>query len=183
MSNGLLILAAIALLAVFWSVGAVKRLDRLRAACREKFAQAYGQSRYRYDLLPSLVETVRGYMKDERTIFEAVIESVNQALAAHARVAGNMHDVRAVGELRTAEQALDLALAAMFARAEACAPLQADPNMRQAMQELNAAEGRIGFSRQVYDDAEAAYNGARRQFPASVIAFLFGFKAAGVLRK
>ena len=183
MLNGPLILAAIALLVVFWSVGAVKRLGRLRAACREKFEQAYGQLRQRYELLPSLVETARGYLKEERTILEAVVESVNHALAAHAKVAGNMHDLRAVGELRTAEQALDLALAAMFARAETCAPLQSDPNMRQAMQELNAAEGRIGFSRQIYDDAEAVYNGARRQFPGSVIAFLFGFKRAGVLRK
>ena len=178
-----LILAALVLLIVFWSVGAVKRFGRLRAQCREKFAQAYGQLHQRYELVPALVETVRGYLKDERVAFEAVIGAVNSALAAHARVAGNMHDVRAVGELRTAEQALDLALAAMFARAETCTPLQSDPNMRQAMQELNAAEGRISFSRQVYDDAEGAYNGARRQFPGSVIAFLFGFKAVGALRK
>lgn len=178
-----LVLAAIALLLVFWSVGAVKRLEKLRAQCREKFAQAYEQLHQRYEQVPSLVETVRGYLKDERVIFEAAIEAVNSALKAHAKVAGNMHDVLAVGELRTAERALDVALAAMFARAETSAQLQSDPNMRQAMQELNAAEARIGFARQVYNDAEAEYNGARRQFPGSVIAFLFGFKAAGTLRK
>lgn len=178
-----LVLAVAALLVVSWSVGAVKRLNRLRRQCREKFEQAYAQQRQRYELVPHLVETVRGYLKDERASFEAVIVAVNHAIAAHAKVAGNMHGVRAIGEMRTAEHALDLALAAMFARAENCPPLQADANMRLAMQELNAAEARIGFARQVYDDAEAQYNGARRQFPGSIIAFLFGFKAAGVLRK
>lgn len=183
MLNDPLVLAAVALLVVFWSVGAVKRLKRLRAQCREKFVQAYVQLHQRYELVPSLVETARGYLKDERVTFEAVVDAVNSALKAHAKVAGNMHDVLAVGELRTAERALDVALAAMFARAENNAQLQSDPNMRQGMQELNAAEVRIGFARQVYDDAEADYNGARRQFPGSIIAFLFGFKAAGTLRK
>jgi LemA protein len=183
MPNDVLVLAALALLLVFWSVGAVTRFKTLRAQCREKFVVAYEQLRQRYELVPPLVETVRGYLKEERVILEAVIQAVNNALRAHAKVAGNMHDVIDIGELRTAEQALDVALEAMFARAETNPQLQSDPNMRLAVQELNAAEARIGFARQVYDEAEAKYNGARRQFPGSLIAFLFGFKAAGVLHK
>lgn len=183
MPRDVLILAALALLVVFWSVGAVKRFKRLRAQCREKFTLAYEQLRQRYELVPPLVETVRGYLKEERVILEAVIQAVNNALRAHTQVAGNMHDVRDIGELRTAEQTLDVALEAMFARAETSPQLQSDSNMRLATQELNAAEARISFACQVYDEAEAEYNGARRQFPGSLIAVLFGFKAVGVLRK
>lgn len=176
-----LILAALALLIVFWAVGAYQRLGRQRARCIAAFAKADAQLPPRHELVPRLVETAGAYMKDERGALETVIAACNEAIAAHAKAGGNAFDIRAVQRMGTAEHALETALADMFALAQRYPELQSDRNMQQLCDELQALESKIGFARQVYNEAASHYNAARAQFPSSVVAVAFAFRPVGML--
>jgi LemA protein len=180
--TGLIIVAALALLIVFWAVGAYNRLVSLRNQFKNAFAQIDVQLKRRYDLIPNLVETAKGYMKHERETLEAVIAARNQAVSANAKAAGDPGDAAAMQQMAAAEGALSSSLGKMFALSEAYPDLKANQNMMQLTEELTSTENRIAFARQAYNDGVMQYNNSREQFPGSIIAGMFAFAPAELLQ-
>lgn len=179
---GLLVLAGLALLAVFWSVGAYNRLVGMQNQYKNAFAQIDVQLKRRYDLIPNLVETAKGYMKHEREALEAVIAARNQAVNANAKAAADPTDAQAMHTMAAAEGMLTSSLGKMFALSEAYPDLKANQNMMQLTEELTSTENRIAFARQAYNDGVMQYNTSREQFPGSIIAGMFAFKPAELLQ-
>jgi LemA protein len=179
---GIIILAAIVLLLLFWGVGAYNRLVSLRNQLKNAFAQIDVQLKRRYDLIPNLVETAKGYMKHEREALEAVIAARNQAVTANAKAAGNPADAGAMQQMAAAEGVLTSSLGRMFALSEAYPDLKANQNMLQLSEELTSTENRIAFARQAYNDGVMDYNTSLEQFPVSIIAGVFAFKSAELLQ-
>ena len=140
------------------------RLVRLRNRVENAWAQVDVQLRRRYDLIPNLVETVKGYAAHERETFEAVTQARARAQAA-----------RGPAEQGAAEGFLDQALGRLFAVAEDYPELQADENFRQLQEELGETENRIAVSRQVYNDTVLTYNNAIQTVPGVFFAGPFGF--------
>jgi LemA protein len=173
-------LAIIALL-LFFLIGGYNRLVRLRNRFRNAFAQIDVQLKRRYDLIPNLVETARGYMKHERETLDAVIQARNTAVSAGRLAAADPGDAGAMQGLAGAEQALGGVLTRFFALAEAYPDLKANQNMMQLTEELTSTENRIAFARQSYHDAVTSYNTARESFPAALYASGLGFDAAQLL--
>ncbi len=158
-----IVLAVVALLVV-GLVLLYNRLVRLRNRVDNAWAQVDVQLRRRYDLIPNLVETVKGYAAHERGTFEAVTEARTRAQAATT-----------VQEQAGAENMLSQALGRLFAVAEAYPELQADENFRQLQDELAQTENRIAVSRQVYNDTVLTYNNAIQTVPGLLVAGPFGF--------
>lgn len=177
MSSALIFLG-IAVLAVFFVIGIYNKLVTLRNRFKNAFAQIDVQLKRRYDLIPNLVETAKGYMKHERETLEAVISARNQASAARGNVAADPANASAMQGLIGAETALTGALGRMFALAEAYPDLKANTNMTQLMEELTSTENKVAFSRQAYNDSVMQYNTAREVFPNNIIAGMFNFNAA-----
>lgn len=180
--TGFVILMVLALLIVFWAVGAYNRLVGLQNQYKNAFAQIDVQLKRRYDLIPNLVETAKGYMKHEREALEAVIAARNQAVTANARAAGNPSDASAMRQMAAAEGVLSSSLGRMFALSEAYPELKANQNMMQLTEELTSTENRIAFARQAYNDGVMQYNTSREQFPGSIIAGIFAFRPAELLQ-
>ncbi|MBC7414122.1 MAG: LemA family protein [Herminiimonas sp.] len=180
--TALIIVLAILLLLVFWAVGAYNRLVSLRNLFKNAFSQIDVQLKRRYDLIPNLVETAKGYMKHERETLEAVIAARNQAVSANARAASDPTDAAAMQQMASSEGALASSLGKMFALSEAYPDLKANQNMLQLTEELTSTENRIAFARQAYNDGVMQYNTALEQFPGSMIASTFGFKLAEMLQ-
>jgi LemA protein len=172
------VLVGIVALVVLYAVTIYNRLVSLRNRFKNAFAQIDVQLTRRYDLIPNLVETAKGYMKHERETLEAVIAARNAAATAEKRVAGDPGDAEAMRGLMGAETALTGALGRFFALSEAYPDLKADQNMRQLMEELTSTENRIAFARQSYNDAVMRYNTAREVFPAVLVAEPLGFGPA-----
>lgn len=179
---GLIILLAIVLVVVFWAVGAYNRLVSLQNQYKNSFAQIDVQLKRRYDLIPNLVETAKGYMKHEREALEAVIAARNQAVTANAKAAGDPSDAQAMQQMAAAEGLLTSSLGKMFALSEAYPDLKANQNMMQLTEELTSTENRIAFARQAYNDGVMQYNTSREQFPGSIIAGMFAFRPAELLQ-
>lgn len=177
-----IVFLAIVLLIVFWAVGAYNRLVSFRNRFKNAFAQIDVQLKRRYDLIPNLVETAKGYMKHERETLEAVIAARNQAVNANTKAAGDPTNVAAMQQMAVAEGALTSTLGRLFALSEAYPDLKANQNMMQLTEELTGTENRIAFSRQAYNDSVMSYNTAIEQFPTSVIANMFAFKQAELLQ-
>jgi LemA protein len=173
-----LVLVGIAALIAIYAVSIYNRLVSLRNRFKNAFAQIDVQLTRRYDLIPNLVETAKGYMKHERETLEAVIAARNAAASAEKKVAGDPGNSEAMRGLMGAETALTGALGRFFALSEAYPDLKADQNMRQLMEELTSTENRIAFARQSYNDAVMRYNTAREVFPAVLLAEPLGFRAA-----
>lgn len=169
------------MLVLFWAVGAYNRLVGLQNQYKNAFAQIDVQLKRRYDLIPNLVETAKGYMKHEREALEAVIAARNQAVSANAKVAANPADPEAIHTMAAAEGLLTSSLGKMFALSEAYPELKANQNMMQLTEELTSTENRIAFARQAYNDGVMQYNTSREQFPGSIIAGMFAFKPAELL--
>lgn len=180
--TSLIVILVLALLVVFWAVGAYNRLVSLRNRFKNAFAQIDVQLKRRYDLIPNLVETAKGYMKHERETLEAVIAARNSAVTANAQAALDPSDAAAVRQMATAEGALGASLGKMFALSEAYPDLKANQNMMQLTEELTSTENRIAFARQAYNDNIMEYNTALEQFPGSVIANMFAFKSGELLQ-
>ena len=177
---GWIFLVVIVLL-VFFVVGIYNRLVTARNAFKNAFAQIDVQLTRRYDLIPNLVETAKGYMKHERETLEAVIQARNTALAGLKTAAANPSDAAAVAQLQGAEAQLGGALGRLFALAEAYPDLKANQNMMQLSEELTSTENKVAFARQAYNDAVMTYNNARETFPANLVAGPFGFGPAQML--
>lgn len=176
----IIILLVIILAIVFWIVGAYNRLVALRNQFKNAFAQIDVQLKRRYDLIPNLVETAKGYMKHERETLEAVIAARNQAVTVNANL--DPTNAAAVQQLSAAEGALSSSLGKLFALSEAYPDLKANQNMMQLTEELTSTENRIAFARQAYNDNVMQYNTSIEQFPGSLIANNFGFKPAELLQ-
>ncbi|MCH9651235.1 MAG: LemA family protein [Deltaproteobacteria bacterium] len=166
------------LVLIAWVVGLYNNLVKLRNRFKNAFAQIDVQLKRRYDLIPNLVETVKGYMKHERETLEAVIAARNQASSAAESAAASPGDAGAMSALIGAESALSGTLGRLFALAEAYPDLKANQNMAQLMEELTSTENKVGFARQAYNDSVTAYNTACETFPSVLIANSMGFKEA-----
>ena len=176
----LIILALLAALAV-WGVSIYNKLVNLRNQVGNGFSQIDVQLTRRHDLIPNLVEAVKGYMKHERETLEAVIQARNAATSSLKAAAADPTSAGAIAALGGAEAALSGALGRLLAVAEAYPDLKASDNMRQFQEELTSTENRVAFARQAFNDAVMSYNNARENFPNVILANTFSFQAAQFL--
>jgi LemA protein len=174
----LLVLVGAAGLAALFAIGQYNSLVTLRNRYKNSFAQIDVQLKRRYDLIPNLVETAKGYLKHERETLDAVISARNSAYSAGAKAAANPGNPQAMKELIGAEAGLSGALGRFFAVAEVYPDLKANQSMLQVSEELTSTENKISFVRQAYNDAVMAYNTRREVFPSNIIAGIFNFAAA-----
>lgn len=174
----LVVLVLPIVLIALYAVGAYNGLVMLRNRYKNGYAQIDVQLRRRYDLIPNLVETAKGYIKHERGTLEAVVAARNAASTANAAATRNPGDVTAMKELVGAETALGGALGRLFAVAEAYPDLKANTTMINLMEELTSTENKVAFARQAYNDAVMQYNTKREIFPSNIIAGMFNFLAA-----
>jgi LemA protein len=170
----LAVVAGIALLLVMWGVGIYNQLVALKNRFQNSFAQIEVQLKRRHDLIPNLVETVKGYMAHEKGTLEAVIQARNQAVSGLNRAAANPGDPAAMQALASAEQGLSGALGRLFALSEAYPDLKANQNMAQLTEEITSTENRVAFARQAYNDSVMQYNTYRQSFPPILFAGLLG---------
>jgi LemA protein len=166
------------LLVLLYIAGAYNRLVALRNRFKNAFAQIDVQLKRRYDLIPNLVETAKGYLKHERGTLEAVVAARNAAYTANSRAAQDPGDAGAMKQLVAAESTLAGTLGRLLAVAEAYPDLKANTTMNSLMEELTSTENKIAFARQAYNDSVMAYNTSRETFPTNFIAGLFHFSAA-----
>jgi len=178
--GGWIFLAVIVVL-VFWAVSIYNRLVQLRNRFKNGFAQIDVQLKRRYDLIPNLVETAKGYIKHERETLEAVIKARNSALAAAQAAGANPGNPAAMQQLGQAEGALTGVLGRMFALAESYPDLKANQNMLALQEELSSTENKVAFARQGFNDSVMEYNTKRESFPDSIFAGMFGFGPAELL--
>ena len=175
---GLLILLGIIVAIVFFFVGIYNGLVTARNGYKNSFAQIDVQLQRRYDLIPNLVETAKGYMKHERETLEAVIAARGAAVSGLAAAKANPGDPAAMQQLTGAENQLTATLGRLFAVAEAYPDLKANQNMMQLSEELTSTENKVAFARQAYNDAVMFYNNKREVFPNSFVANMYNFTPA-----
>ena len=173
-----IVLIALVAFAFFFFVGTYNRLVALRNRFKNAFAQIDVQLKRRYDLIPNLVETAKGYLKHERETLEAVIKARNIALGAAQTAAANPADAGAVKNLLGAESGLGGALSRLMVVVEQYPDLKANQNMMQLTEELTSTENKISFARQAYNDAVMTYNTSRETFPQNIVAGMFNFAEA-----
>jgi LemA protein len=157
------------------------RLVAARNAYKNAFAQIDVQLTRRYDLIPNLVETAKGYLAHERGTLEEVIAARNSAFTGLKTAAANPGNADAIKALSSAEGVLGGALSRLMAVVESYPDLKANQTMSQLMEELTSTENRVAFARQAYNDAVLGYNNAREVFPNNLVAGTFGFAAATML--
>ena len=172
------LIAVVALFLLIFVIGAYNSLVTLRNRYKNAYSQIDVQLKRRYDLIPNLVETAKGYLSHERGTLEAVIAARNAAATANTRAAQNPGDASAMKELSSAESALGGVMGRLFALAEAYPDLKANTTMLNLMEELTSTENKVSFARQAYNDAVMAYNTRREVFPTNLIAGPFNFGAA-----
>ncbi|MEN9672970.1 MAG: hypothetical protein RL553_1235 [Planctomycetota bacterium] len=175
---GVVVLLGIGFLVLLFAIGIYNGL----VARRNRFKNGYGQIdvqlKRRYDLIPNLVEAVKGYMAHEKGTLEAVISARNQAANAGVKAAANPGDPEAMKTLMVAESSLGGTLGRLFALSEAYPDLKANQNMMQLQEELTSTENKVGFSRQAFNDSVMDYNIYRETFPNVIVAGLTGFVTA-----
>ncbi len=170
----LIVLGVIGLLLLFYVIGVYNNLVALKNRFENAFSQIEVQLQRRYDLIPNLVETVKGYMKHERETLEAVIEARNQASGCLQQAAGNPGDAAAMAGLAGAEGMLGGALGRLFALSESYPDLKANQNMANLQEEISTTENKVSFSRQAFNDSVTAYNTYKQTFPPVFFAGMFG---------
>jgi len=177
-----IILIALLILLGFYLVNIYNTLVKLKNRFQNSFAQIEVQLKRRHDLIPNLVETVKGYIKHERETLEAVITARNHAVDGLKSAAKNPGDKGSMEALAGAEAGLTGALGRLFALAEAYPDLKANQNMMQLNEELTSTENKVAFSRQAYNDSAMSYNIYRQSFPAVLVAGVIGHgEDAGLL--
>ena len=180
MTSFLVFLAILAAI-VFWGIGIYNRLVNERNRVKNAFAQIDVQLTRRYDLIPNLVEAVKGYMKHERETLENVIKARNAAASSLDAAKADPANAQAIKELGASEGALASALGRLFALSEAYPDLKANENMMQFQEELTSTENKVSFARQAFNDSVLQYNNSVQNFPNNVIAGFFSFESASFL--
>ena len=169
-------------LIIMWAVAIYNQLVSLSNRYKNGFAQIEVQLKRRYDLIPSLVETAKGYLSHEKETLEAVILARNEAAAALGQLSNGDITASGIQGLSGAETALTGALGKLNVVMEAYPDLKASANMQQLSEELTSTENRVAFARQGFNDAVMSYNTYRQSFPNIVIANQFGHREdAGLL--
>jgi len=181
MSWGFWTVVGIVVLGFVWLISIYNGLVASRNRFKNAFAQIDVQLKRRYDLIPNLVETAKGYLKHERGTLEAVIAARAGAQSANQRAAANPADAEAMKQMIAAEAGLSGALGKLFALSESYPELKANQTMMQLSEELTSTENKISFARQAYNDAVMSYNTAIESFPDSFVAGFGGFKEATLL--
>lgn len=179
---GFLLFLAVIVAFVIWLISLYNKLIDLRNRFKNAFSQIDVQLKRRYDLIPNLVETVKGYMAHERETLEAVIAARNKALSASDKAAANPADAGAMRDLMAAESSLAGGLGKLFALSESYPDLKANQNMMQLSEELTSTENKVAFARQAFNDAVTGYNTEIEKFPGNMIATTFGFVRAELLK-
>jgi LemA protein len=176
-----LVFLAIIVAVIFYAIAIYNSLVNLRNRVKNAFAQIDVQLTRRYDLIPNLVEAVKGYMKHERETLEAVIRARNAAVSSLDAAKIDPSNPEAIKKLGAAEGLLGGALGRLFALSEAYPDLKANQNMMQLQEELASTENKVAFARQAFNDAVLAYNNAAENFPNNVVAGMFRFESASFL--
>jgi LemA protein len=174
----LIIACVVVVLFLLFAIGVYNTLVTLRNRYKNAFSQIDVQLKRRYDLIPNLVETAKGYMRHERETLEAVINARNSAVSASQRAAISPGDSAAMGGLNLAESQLTGALGRLFALSEAYPDLKANQNMLALQEELTTTENKVAFARQAFNDAVTSYNTGIEKFPNNLIAGMAGFSPA-----
>jgi len=175
------ILLAIIVALILYVIGIYNSLINLRNRVKNAFAQIDVQLTRRYDLIPNLIEAVKGYMKHERETLDAVINARNAAISNLETAKVDPSNADAIKKLGAAEGLLEGALGHLFALSEAYPDLKANQNMMQLQEELTSTENKVAFSRQAFNDSILAYNNKVENFPNNVIAGMFRFELASFL--
>ncbi len=176
-----LVFLAIVVALVLWVVGIYNSLINGRNRVKNAFAQIDVQLTRRHDLIPNLVEAVKGYMKHERETLDAVINARNASVANLDAAKGDPANAELIRNLGESEGQLGAALGRLFALSEAYPDLKANQNMMQFQEELASTENKVAFSRQAFNDSVLAYNNLAENFPNNVIAGMFNFELASFL--
>ena len=179
---GLWIFLAVIVALALWAVGIFNRLVALRNRFKNAFSQIDVQLKRRYDLIPNLVESVKGYMQHERGTLEAVVKARGNAVSAAQAAAARPGDPAAMQGLSQAEGALGGALGRLLAVFEQYPDLKANQNVLGLQEELSSTENKVAFARQAYNDSVMEYNTRRESFPDSIFAGMFGFGTAELLQ-
>lgn len=176
-----LIFLAIVVALIAWGVGIYNSLVNLRNRVKNAFAQIDVQLTRRHDLIPNLVESVKGYMKHERETLEAVVNARNRAVSNLEAAKDDPANAEAIRRLGESEGALGAALSRLFALSEAYPDLKANENMLHFQEELSSTENKVAFARQAFNDAVMSYNNKVENFPSNVVAGTFRFDQASFL--
>jgi LemA protein len=176
-----LVVLAVPVIVALLAMAAYNGLVAKRNRYKNAYAQIDVQLKRRYDLIPNLVETVRGYMKHERETLEAVIQARNMAHTASQAAAQSPGDPTAMKSLGVAEGALSAGLGKLMVLSEAYPDLKANTTMRDLSEELTSTENKVAFARQAYNDSVTEYNTAREVFPSNILAGMIGFAGAALL--
>jgi len=179
---GLWIFLAVIVALAVWAVSIFNRLVALRNRFKNAFSQIDVQLKRRYDLIPNLVESVKGYMQHERGTLDAVVKARGNAVSAAQAAAAQPGDPAAMQGLSQAEGALGGALGRMLAVFEQYPDLKANQNVLGLQEELSSTENKVAFARQAYNDSVMEYNTRRESFPDSIFAGMFGFATAELLQ-
>ena len=172
------VLVLIVVIVVAFVAANYNRLVTMRNRYKNSYAQIDVQLKRRYDLIPNLVETAKGYMKHESGTLEAVTQARNIAYTASKNAATNPGDADAMKSLVSAESGLGGALSRLMVVSEQYPDLKANQNMMQLTEELTSTENKISFARQAYNDSVMTYNTDREVFPSNLIAGMFNFLPA-----
>jgi LemA protein len=174
----IIVIAVVVVLLVLWTIAGYNGLVRARNGYQNAFAQIDVQLQRRFDLIPNLVETAKGYLQHERQTLEAVTAARSAAMAGLAAAKNNPGDPAAMQQLAQTQGALAGALGRFTAVAEAYPDLKANQNMLALQEELTSTENKVAFARQAYNDSVLTYNNRRQSFPASILAGMFHFQPA-----
>jgi len=177
---GVLLLVVVVL--ALWITGIYNALVALRNRFKNAYAQIDVQLKRRYDLIPNLVETAKGYLKHEHDTLEDVIKARNIAASAAQAAAANPADAGAIKGLLSAESGLGGALSRLMVVSERYPDLKANQNMMQLTEELTSTENKVSFARQAYNDSVMTYNTTRETFPNVIFAGMFGFLPAELFK-
>ena len=179
--NTLLVILGVVAAVILYGIVLYNKLVSLRNRVKNGFSQIDVQLTRRHDLIPNLLESVKGYMKHERETLEEVIQARNAAVTGLQNAAADPANGEAMKQLGAAEGALNGALGRLFALSEAYPDLKANQNMMQLQEELASTENKVAFSRQAFNDSVMNYNTACESFPGSMVANNFSFKTAEFL--
>lgn len=181
----LIIIIAIIVIAILWLIGVYNRLVRQRNEVKNAWSQIDVQLQRRYDLIPNLVETVKGYMQYEKGTLESVIAARNQAASAQEALrkqGGPTGENGSLKDLNNAEGLLQSSLGRIFALMENYPQLRATENMQRLQEELSTTENKVAFARQAYNDSVLTYNNSQQQFPTNLVAKTFGHHPADLFQ-